>query len=60
MRLGSYPCSLKPGTLAARVYDAGNIDERHRHRYEVNNAYRGRMQEQGSSSGVSPDDMLVR
>ncbi len=60
MRLGSYPCSLKPKTLAAKVYGAKKIDERHRHRYEVNNEYRGRMQESGLVfSGVSPDDMLV-
>ena len=60
MRLGSYPCALKAGTLAARVYDAAHIDERHRHRYEVNNDYRDRMQEQGLVfSGVSPDDLLV-
>ncbi len=60
MRLGSYPCSLKPNTLAAKVYNAEHVDERHRHRYEVNNAFRGRMQEQGLVfSGVSPDDMLV-
>ena len=51
---------LKADSLAAQVYGADQINERHRHRYEVNNAYRGRMQEQGLQfSGVSPDDMLV-
>ena len=60
MRLGSYPCNLKGDSLAARTYGADSIDERHRHRYEVNNAYRGRMQEKGMVfSGVSPDDTLV-
>ena len=60
MRLGSYPCVLKAKSLASKVYAANEIDERHRHRYEVNNAYRGRMQEHGLVfSGVSPDDMLV-
>jgi CTP synthase len=60
MRLGSYPCMLKEDTLALSVYDNREIEERHRHRYEVNNAYRGQMQEQGLVfSGVSPDDLLV-
>ncbi|MEZ4433145.1 MAG: CTP synthase [bacterium] len=60
MRLGTYPCELTPGSLAERVYGARHIDERHRHRYEVNNAYRERMAAQGLCfSGVSPDDALV-
>ncbi|MCB9527946.1 MAG: CTP synthase [Myxococcales bacterium] len=60
MRLGTYPCELTPGSLAERVYGARHIDERHRHRYEVNNVYRERMAAQGLSfSGVSPDDALV-
>ncbi len=60
MRLGSYPCVLGAGTLAADVYGVGRIDERHRHRYEVNNDYRGRIAEQGMVfSGQSPDEALV-
>lgn len=60
MRLGTYPCELTPGSLAERVYGARHIDERHRHRYEVNNTYRDRMAAQGLVfSGVSPDDALV-
>ena len=60
MRLGSYPCELKTGSLAAKVYGQPKIDERHRHRFEVNNEYRGRLSEAGLSfSGVSPDDTLV-
>jgi CTP synthase len=60
MRLGSYPCQLLPGSLAARVYDAESVTERHRHRYEVNNDYRERLAEKGMVfSGVSPDDRLV-
>ena len=47
MRLGSYPCVLKKGSLAKQIYGCTEIGERHRHRYEVNNDYRGRMQEQG-------------
>ena len=43
MRLGSYACSLKPGTLANKLYGANDIKERHRHRFEVNNAYRARL-----------------
>ena len=60
MRLGAYPCALKEGTLAARVYDAANISERHRHRYEVNNAYRATLEQGGLVlSGLSPDGLLV-
>lgn len=60
MRLGSYPCVLKKGSLAAQVYGSKEILERHRHRYEVNNAYRTQLQEAGLViSGVSPDDKLV-
>jgi len=47
MRLGSYKCVLRPGTLAHRLYGKDEIQERHRHRYEVNNQYRGRLQEAG-------------
>ena len=60
MRLGAWPCSLKKGTLARRVYGADDIRERHRHRYEVSNAYRARLEEAGLTlSGQSPDSHLV-
>lgn len=60
MRLGSYPCALKPGTLAARLYSEAEIGERHRHRYEVNNAYRQILSGHGMVfSGTSPDNVLV-
>jgi len=60
MRLGSYPCVLKPGTKAAEAYGQTLIDERHRHRWEINNAYRERLERAGMViSGVSPDGRLV-
>ncbi|HYH97105.1 glutamine amidotransferase-related protein, partial [Hyalangium sp.] len=60
MRLGSYACALQPGTLSHRLYGQDVIQERHRHRYEVNNAYRGRLQEAGLLiSGHNPDLNLV-
>jgi CTP synthase len=60
MRLGSYACALKPGTRAHQLYGEDTIHERHRHRYEVNNAYRGRMQEAGLVvSGHNPELNLV-
>lgn len=60
MRLGAFPCSLKPGTRAFEAYGTGDISERHRHRYEVNNAYRLPLEEAGLVfSGVSPDNSLV-
>ena len=60
MRLGAYPCHLKKGSLAEKVYGASDISERHRHRYEVNNAYRAPMEEKGLVfSGLSPDGELV-
>jgi len=60
MRLGSYPCALKKKSLAAKVYGNDEIDERHRHRYEVNNDYRAQMEEKGLVfSGLSPDKKLV-
>ncbi len=60
MRLGMYPARLKPGTLAREVYGEEVVSERHRHRYEVNNAYRERLEEAGLVfSGTSPDDSLV-
>ncbi len=60
MRLGAYPCVLKRGTLVYRVYGRERIRERHRHRYEVNNAYRSVLESHGMVfSGVSPDKQLV-
>jgi len=60
MRLGSYPCAIQPGTLAHRLYGKESIDERHRHRFEVNNLYRERLEEAGMLfSGLSPDGTLV-
>jgi len=60
MRLGSYPCDLLPGTHAAEAYGAAIVHERHRHRYEFNNAYREKMRRRGMIfSGVSPDGSLV-
>lgn len=60
MRLGSYACALKQGSLARKLYGEDVINERHRHRYEVNNAYRGRLQEAGLVvSGHNPELNLV-
>ncbi len=60
MRLGSYECQLTPGTLAARAYGARSVRERHRHRYEVNNAYLDRLQAAGLVvSGRNPRRNLV-
>ena len=60
MRLGAYPCTLKPGSKAAQIYGTDQISERHRHRYEVNNAYRDTLRDFGMRcSGLSPDGSLV-
>lgn len=60
MRLGRYPCNLKPGSKAAETYGTATISERHRHRYEVNNEFRDQLSKAGLIfSGVSPDDRLV-
>lgn len=60
MRLGAYPCKLEKGSLAHEVYGEEVIYERHRHRYEVNNAYREKLTEAGLRiSGLSPDGRLV-
>ena len=60
MRLGVYPCRLQPGTLAQRLYGEEVVYERHRHRYEFNNAYRQAFLESGYRiSGSSPDGRLV-
>lgn len=60
MRLGTYPCRLKPGTIAHSLYNNEVIYERHRHRYEFNNAYRSLLLDTGYEiSGTSPDGRLV-
>lgn len=60
MRLGSWPCKLVHGTLSAKAYDKDRIDERHRHRYEFNNAYREQLEKAGLKiTGTSPDGLLV-
>ncbi|MDR1741835.1 MAG: CTP synthase [Synergistaceae bacterium] len=60
MRLGAYPCDLAPGSAARRAYGADRVSERHRHRYELNNTYRGRLEEAGLVvSGVCPERNLV-
>ena len=60
MRLGAYPCKVVGGTKAAEAYGENLIYERHRHRYEVNNAYRDQLVDAGLViSGLSPDDRLV-
>ena len=59
MRLGLYPCKLQPGTKAALAYQVDQVDERHRHRFEFNNAYRDKLEAAGMSySGLSPDGRL--
>jgi len=60
MRLGAYPCKLRPGSRVAQVYGSAEVSERHRHRYEVSNAYRDVLAEFGMRcSGLSPDGSLV-
>ena len=60
MRLGAYPCKVEKGTKAFQAYKQGLISERHRHRYEFNNAYRDRVKAKGMKlSGLSPDGNLV-
>jgi CTP synthase len=60
MRLGLYPCKLVPGTIAAQAYQQPLVEERHRHRFELNNAYRTLLESNGMVfSGVSPDNRLV-
>ncbi len=60
LRLGSYPCKLKADSLAYKLYGTEDITERHRHRYEVNNEYRARLEEGGMKlSGLSPDNHIV-
>lgn len=60
MRLGAYPCKVAPESKAAQAYGSLEISERHRHRYEVNNDYREKLEEAGMIiSGTSPDGRLV-
>ena len=62
MRLGAYPCDIRPDTRLAEIYgkDVREVQERHRHRYEFNNTYRARFEEAGIVfSGLSPDGRLV-
>jgi CTP synthase len=60
MRLGRYPCRLAPGSRAAAAYGVAEVAERHRHRYEVNNAYRAILEEHGMVvTGLYPDGDLV-
>jgi CTP synthase len=60
MRLGAQPCQLVVGTRAAQLYGAFVVNERHRHRYEFNNAYREQLEQKGLvCSGASPDQRLV-
>jgi CTP synthase len=60
MRLGAYPCVIKKDSLAFKAYGISSISERHRHRYEFNNAFKERLEEKGLViSGTSPDGALV-
>lgn len=60
MRLGAYPCELKPESLALSVYSRSSISERHRHRYEFNNVYLDEFEKAGMiASGVNPENKLV-
>lgn len=60
LRLGVYPCKIKPGTVTRKAYGKSSISERHRHRYEVNNDFREALEKHGwIASGVNPDANLV-
>ena len=60
MRLGAYPCKIKKGSLAEKIYGKEEISERHRHRFEFNNEYRAQIEKGGMViSGTSPDNTLV-
>ena len=60
LRLGAYPCVIKPGTVMERCYGVSEISERHRHRYEFNNDYKESLQAAGLTlSGQSPDGQLI-
>jgi CTP synthase len=59
LRLGAYPAVLSRGSRVSEIYGAGEISERHRHRYEVNTAYKGRLEQHGMKfCGMSPDGLL--
>ena len=60
MRLGAYPCELREGTLARKIYGEAHIHERHRHRYEVNPGFHEQLEKAGMViSGASPDGKLA-
>ena len=60
MRLGTYPCKIKKGTLTSKIYKEEIIYERHRHRYEVNNKFKEEIEKHGLViSGMSPDNNLI-
>ncbi len=60
MRLGLYPCQLQPGSIAREAYQTELVEERHRHRFELNNEYRFDLEQAGMiCSGISPDNQLV-
>lgn len=60
MRLGSWKCALTPGSIAAEVYEADLIEERHRHRYEYNNAFKEQLEKAGlKTTGINPETGLV-
>ena len=60
MRLGTYPCKIKEGTLTSKIYKEEVIYERHRHRYEVNNKFKDELEKHGLViSGMSPDNNLI-
>ena len=60
MRLGTYPCKIKKGTLTSKIYKEEIIYERHRHRYEVNNKFKEELEKHGLViSGMSPDNNLI-
>ena len=60
MRLGAYPCAIKPNTHLFEAYKSELVQERHRHRYEFNNVYRADFEKHGMVlSGTSPDNSLI-
>ena len=60
MRLGAYPCELKEGSKAREIYGVDSVEERHRHRYEFNEAYRSQFEEAGMlATGIKPVSGLV-
>ena len=60
MRLGAYPCEIKQGSLASKIYGSLNVSERHRHRYEFNNKYLDQFEQHGMiASGINPETGLV-